>query len=76
MERYENLGGDSGVSAYEIGEGSISVRFNDGATYLYTDESAGSHHILRMQQLAIAGDGLNSYIMRHVRTNYASKSRF
>lgn len=31
MEHYKNIGGDSGVAAYEIGQGSITVQFKDGA---------------------------------------------
>lgn len=35
MERYKNLGGHSSVQAFELGQDSITVEFNDGATYLY-----------------------------------------
>lgn len=47
MERYRNLGGDSNVAAFEIGNGSITVEFNDGAQYLYTNESAGRDLLLK-----------------------------
>jgi len=47
MERYKNLGGDSGVTAYEIGQGSITVQFKDGAVYLYNNQSAGGPAISR-----------------------------
>lgn len=40
MERYKNLGRDSGVSAYEIGDDSITVQFSTGEVYLYTYRSA------------------------------------
>lgn len=36
MERYKNLGGDSGVSDYKIGDDSITVQFSTGEIYLYT----------------------------------------
>jgi len=36
MERYKNLGGDSGVSVYEIGDNSVTVHFSTGEVYLYT----------------------------------------
>lgn len=75
MERYKNLGGDSGVSAFEIGEGSISVLFSDGSEYLYTNQSAGSSNIAEMHQLARAGQGLNSFINRVVKKRYARKLR-
>lgn len=75
MERYKNLGGDSGVSAYEIGDNSIAVQFSTGEVYLYTYSSAGSEYIEEMKSLAVAGEGLNSYINKYVRKEYESKLR-
>ena len=75
MKRYRNRGGDSGVVAYEIGPTSITVKFSDGSIYLYTYQSAGSANIERMKRLAIAGEGLNSFINRRVRKRYARKLR-
>jgi len=75
MERYKNIGGDSGVVAYEIGDDFIKVQFNDGSLYLYNFQSAGSDNIEQMKQLAIAGRGLNSFIGRVVKKRYASKLR-
>ena len=75
MERYKNLGGDSGVSAYEIGAESITVQFNTGAVYHYTYRSAGSANIEKMKLLAVAGKGLNSFITRNVKKGYESKLR-
>ena len=75
MERYRNLGGDSNVAAFEIGNGSITVEFNDGSQYLYTNESAGSGSIAEMHHLARDGQGLNSYIGRVVKKGYARKIR-
>ena len=74
MKRYRNRGGDSGVVAYEIGPTSITVKFSD-AVYLYTYQSAGRANIERMKRLAIAGEGLNSFINRCVRKRYAKKLR-
>ncbi len=34
MERYRNLGGDSGVVAYELGGNSITVEFRGGPSCL------------------------------------------
>ncbi|MQA23242.1 MULTISPECIES: hypothetical protein [Rugamonas] len=73
MERYKNLSGDSGVTAFEIGPDSITVRFNTGATYLYNIQSAGTGNIEKMQALANRGQGLNSYISRITRKMYAKK---
>ncbi len=75
MERYRNLGGDSGVVAYEIGADFIRVQCSDGAVYLYTDVSAGSHNIEQMKLLARNGQGLNSFINTTVRKAYARKER-
>jgi hypothetical protein len=73
VEHYKNLGGDSNVVAFEIGEGSIKVQFGDGFIYLYTSHSAGTANIAEMHRLAIAGHGLNSFIQRVVRKSYAQK---
>ena len=71
MEKYKNLGGNSNVSAFEIGPDYIKVRFNtEGSVYTYSNQSAGASHITRMKQLAQSGHGLNSYIQTHVRNNY------
>lgn len=75
MKRYKNLSGQSGIVAFELGADSIRIKFNDGFIYLYTARSSGSLHVRNMQQLAMDGEGLNSYISRHVREHYASKSR-
>ena len=70
MEIYRNLGGDSNVARYEIGPGSITVQFKSGAqrNYLYDDQRPGAGHVVRLQELAVAGRGLNSYIGRNLRT--------
>ena len=73
METYKNLGGDSGVSSFEIGSDYIEVEFHDGAIYLYTYESAGEYNIEEMKKIANSGEGLNSFINKYVRKKYASK---
>ena len=70
MNSYLNRSGWSNVSTYELGTDYIKVQFNDGSVYLYTYVSAGQHHIELMRQLAIQGQGLNSYINKYVRKNY------
>lgn len=75
MEHYKDIDGDSGVSGYETGPDFIRVQFRDGSVYLYTYTSAGSQNIEHMKRLAVAGDGLNSFINRHVRRGYARKER-
>lgn len=73
MERYRNLGGDSGVVAYELGSDYIRVQFNDGDIYLFTYASAGSHNIEHMKQLARDGQGLNTFINTNVQEAYERK---
>lgn len=73
MERYADIDNDSGVVAYEVGATFIRVQFSDGAIYLYTASSTGLSDIERMKQLARAGEGLNSFIMRNVGRKYAIK---
>jgi len=73
MECYQGKAGESGVVAYEIGRGSIIVKFVGGEKYLYTDKSAGAKNIARMQQLAQAGRGLATFISQHVHDRYARK---
>ena len=75
MEKYKNIGHDSGVLAYEIGDDFIKVEFSSGSLYLYSYESAGRQNIEEMKELAIAGQGLNSFINRNVRKDFASKLR-
>ena len=75
MERYANLGGDSGVVGYEIGNDFIRVQFSDGSIYLYTYASAGANNIEQMRKLARNGQGLNAFINKNVRKAYARKER-
>ncbi|KQP21701.1 hypothetical protein [Pseudorhodoferax sp. Leaf267] len=75
MKRYANLGGDSGVVAYAIAPGRITVRFRGGETYVYDASAPGALAVAEMQRLALAGRGLSTYISQHVRENYARKAR-
>ncbi|MBA8736078.1 hypothetical protein [Chromobacterium violaceum] len=70
MIPYKNLGGDSGVSAYDIEADQIVVQFTSGKIYKYSYASAGYSNIEEMKRLAYAGCGLNSFIQRHVRLLY------
>lgn len=73
IQYYQNIGGNSGVLAYEIGTDSITVQFKDGWFYLYTYASVGRCAIETMKQLATNGVGLNSYISKTVKKGFASK---
>jgi hypothetical protein len=73
MERYRDLSGTSGVTAYAIRADAIDVQFAGGAVYTYTVASAGRTHVRRMQRLARSGSGLSTYIAQHVRGAYAAR---
>ena len=73
MQRYKNLGSDSGVVAYEIGKDFIKVQFVDGSTYLYNYSLPGKDEVEMMKQLALAGSGLATFINKYIRGNYAGK---
>jgi hypothetical protein len=75
MVPYANRGGNSGVRSYEIDDDSIVVEFKDESKYLYNYTASGKAHVEEMKRLANAGQGLNSYISRHVKKNYAKKLR-
>ena len=68
-----NLGRDSNVDSYSISEDSITVMFRGGGTYLYTYGCPGAYDVEQMKELAEQGEGLNSYINRKVKKNYAAR---
>lgn len=76
MQRYANLGGDSGVVGYDLGPDFIVVYFDSHSMYKYTNQSAGADNVAEMQRLAQAGEGLNAYINIHVKYGYESKGRW
>jgi hypothetical protein len=72
MNRYSNLSGRSGVVAYELGEGFLKVQFrHEPKIYVYDRTAPGAAHVRKMSKLAIAGEGLSTYISQHVRENFA-----
>ena len=71
MQRYADTDRDSGVIHFEMNDSSITVWFkNTDRSYTYSYHRAGQHHVERMKQLALAGDGLNEYINDNVRKSY------
>ena len=73
MVRYQN--GESGVQFYDCGDDFIRIQFADGTVYLYTYGSAGSSNIEEMKRLAQIGKGLNTFINKNVRGNFAKRER-
>lgn len=72
MEKYRNLGGNSGVSYFEIGSDFIIVIFKGNPKkYKYSYfGGAGKYHVENMKGLAVSGKGLNAYIKNHVNNLY------
>ena len=73
MKLYKDLSGNSNVISYELGTVEVRVKFDDDSLYLYTTQSTGAVNINEMQRLASNGQGLNSFIGRIVKMNYAEK---
>ena len=73
MEKYSDISGKSGISAYEVGDDFIIVRFTKGAIYLYNYSVTGSNHVKEMIELARIGSGLNRYINLNTKYAYARK---
>ena len=70
MQQYKNLGRNSGIKAFSIGEDYIDVQYDDSSVYRYSYKSAGITKIEQMKRLALQGQGLNSYITRNARKDY------
>jgi hypothetical protein len=70
MPLYENIGGNSNITGYQIGDENIQVMFRNGQVYNYTYDSAGVDNVEQMKQLAQSGSGLNSFILSNVKDDY------
>lgn len=73
MERYKNLGENSSIVAFEIGNDFIKFQFGNGSLYLYTYQSTGKDDVEYMKGLEKSGAGLNSFIQRFVKIRYATR---
>ena len=72
MEKYKNKGGGSGIDSYENGTDFIIVMFLGGDEYTYNYEATGAERVEKMKLLAEKGEGLNSFIKKYVKGDYAS----
>jgi hypothetical protein len=71
---YKSRNPDAGVVNFEILPDAILLEFADRKwRYLYNAEKPGLLHVNEMKRLALAGDGLTTYVNQHVRDNYAAK---
>lgn len=75
MKAYDNLGGNSGVVAYDYDSEVIKVQFDDGWIYEYEASTIGAADFQQMISLADSGRGLNRYINRHIRKRFSNKYR-
>lgn len=75
MTPYKDIHGNSNVLSYDITDTSIHVLFKSGMqrNYLYNSSKPGSNAVETMKKLAQQGYGLNSYISKTVKTNFAKK---
>ncbi len=73
MPPYQSRSRNSGVIAFNLAENSIELEFRDGSRYLYNATQPGPKAVATMQQLALAGAGLTTFVNRHVRDRYAAK---
>jgi len=71
MQKYTDINNDSGVDSFEISSKSIKVWFKDSnKPYSYSYNVAGQHHVEKMKELALYGNGLNAYINHNVKFKY------
>jgi hypothetical protein len=71
MEKYKGLE-NGGVSAYQISDDAIILKFKDGRIYSYNYVKPGKEQVEEMKKLAINGSGLTTYVNQNVRSNYSS----
>jgi len=69
MTPYKSLSGKkSGVIAYEMGDDFIKVQFDNFKKYKYTSLQNGRSVIQEMKSLALASEGLSTYIAQNKST--------
>ncbi|AEH03798.1 hypothetical protein AVT69_gp361 [Pseudomonas phage PhiPA3] len=74
MIPYMNLSGKSNVQSYKFVQGQwILVAFGDNSFYLYSIKSLPPIYLANMIELAQIGRGLNSYINKTIKGDYAAK---
>jgi hypothetical protein len=70
MALYQNIGGRSSISSYDLGKGFLRVYFKEGGSYTYTTASVGQETLNEMIELAKSGQGLNGYINLNVKEDF------
>jgi hypothetical protein len=73
LKKYKDLKGNSGITHYKVGKNYVVVKFkNKPDVYAYIYSKVAKHHVDQMKVLAVAGEGLGTYINRHpiVKNNF------
>jgi hypothetical protein len=70
MDIYLNKRRNSGILEFEIGYDYINVKFKNNSVYTYDNNSSGKENIEKMKKLALSGEGLNTFINKHMRDKY------
>jgi len=71
---YKSRNPNAGVYSFEFLPDAIILEFTDRQyRYLYNTERPGLEHVNEMKRLALAGEGLTTYVNQHVRDDYAAK---
>jgi hypothetical protein len=66
MTSYSSKSGKaSGVTGYRIGRDFIVVQFHGSKNYKYSYQSAGKPVVEKMKRLALASEGLSTYITQN-----------
>jgi len=73
MQRYRSRKPSVGVRAFALHDTSIDIEFQDGRRYRYDYNKPGEQKVEIMKRLAIAGEGLTTFINQHVRDAYACR---
>lgn len=73
MITYKNASGVSNVESFEYTINSITVKFKDGAHYVYSTLKNSLEMIEKLKQFADQGFGLNSALARKDRPAYDQK---
>ena len=75
MAHYNDATGTSGITAFQSSNDSITIEYKGGSAYLYSDRTVGSANVGYMKSLAASGQGLHSYINKHLTKAQAIRVR-
>jgi hypothetical protein len=75
--KYGDVSGSSGVENYSSGNDFIWIEFKGNVVYLYHDKVTGEKYVRELNQKAILGKGLSTFISQNasVNSNYLERYR-